>query len=139
MEIKAFTPVPGEAVRIRNDVFVEEQGFMDEFDRWDDIATHLVAFEGGEPIGTCRVFYNDGEGKYMVGRFAVLPAYRGKKIGAKLMEEAERCVQKAGGSQLFLHAQCRAAGFYEKQGYEKMGEVEDEEGVPHIWMYKNVM
>ena len=46
---------------------------------------------------------------------------------------------KAGGGSVRLHAQQRASGFYEKQGYEPYGPVEYEEYCPHIWMKKKLL
>ena len=37
-----------------------------------------------------------------------------------------------------LHAQCTAMDFYRKQGFEEQGDVEEEEGCPHMWMYKEL-
>lgn len=37
-----------------------------------------------------------------------------------------------------LHAQCRVKSFYEKLGYTEFGEIDDDEGCPHIWMNKQI-
>ena len=54
MDIKIYDTLPEEAVRIRKTVFVEEQGFQDEFDKIDSYARHLVLFDGENPIAVCR-------------------------------------------------------------------------------------
>ncbi len=36
-----------------------------------------------------------------------------------------------------LHAQCRVKNFYEKSGYQAYGEIDEDEGCPHIWMRKS--
>lgn len=136
MEIELFGYLPKEARAIRTKVFMEEQGFTYEYDEIDDTAWHLVASEGGKPAATCRFFWSEEKDAYVLGRLAVLPEYRGKNVGAAMMEEAEARVRALGGNKLCLHAQCRASGFYEKQGYQKTGAVELEEGCPHIWMSK---
>ena len=56
MEIRVYQQLPREAYDIRTTVFVEEQGFQEEFDTTDQIATHLVLFENGVPAAVCRVF-----------------------------------------------------------------------------------
>jgi predicted GNAT family N-acyltransferase len=38
----------------------------------------------------------------------------------------------------YLSAQVRVKGFYEKLGYKMTGDVYDDEGVPHILMYKEL-
>ena len=73
-----------------------------------------------------------------MGRIAVRKPFRGQNLGAALLEAAEREIRKRGGGSVRLHAQQRAAGFYEKQGYAPYGPVEYEEYCPHIWMEKKL-
>lgn len=136
MEIRVYDGLPEEAIQIRTTVFVEEQGFRDEWDEVDRIAVHLVAFDEGRAVGTCRVFVREGVEGYLIGRFAVLREYRKRGIGRRMLAAAEDYVREKGGTRLSLHSQCRAAVFYEKCGYVAYGDVEDEEGCPHIWMEK---
>lgn len=138
MEIKIYYTLPAEARQIRETVFVEEQRFQEEFDETDRRALHLVLYEEGEAAGTCRVFEGPDPGEYLAGRIAVLKPFRGRKFGSFLLEAAEDQVRKAGGTKIRLHAQQRAAAFYEKQGYTASGTVEYEEYCPHIWMWKNL-
>ncbi len=139
MEIKVFKQFPNDAMKIRQEVFVEEQGFLDEFDDIDGIAMHIVAYDGDEPAGTCRVFYNEDKSSYVLGRLAVVKRYRGANLGSLLLKEAEKQVLSNGGDRLILHSQCVATVFYRKNGYQEYGDVEDEQGCPHIWMMKNLV
>lgn len=140
MKISIYKNLPIEARQIRQTVFVEEQGFLEEFDHIDDVAVHFVAYGEDElPVGTCRLFWDAGMEGYVLGRFAVLGEYRDKHIGAALLGEAEKYVRKAGGKSISLHAQCRVSGFYRKQGYAEYGEAEDEQGCPHVWMKKDIL
>ena len=127
-----------DAMKVRILVFVEEQGFVDEFDEIDAVATHFVAYDEDRPIGTCRLFWDDIKKRYTVGRLAVVKEYRGRSLGRRLLASAEEEAKKQGGEALYLHAQCRAEGFYQKAGYTSFGPVEPEEGCPHIWMVKAV-
>ena len=140
MKISIYKSLPKEARQIRQTVFVEEQGFHEEFDQTDDAAVHFVAYgEDKLPVGTCRIFWDTGIEGYVLGRLAVLREYRGKNIGAALLGEAEKYVQKMGGKSISLHAQCQVSGFYRKQGFVECSEVEDEQGCPHVWMKKDVL
>ncbi|MBQ4101319.1 MAG: GNAT family N-acetyltransferase [Oscillospiraceae bacterium] len=130
--------MPEDAMKVRILVFVEEQGFVDEFDEIDAVATHFVAYDGDHPIGTCRLFWDDIKKRYTIGRLAVVKEYRGRSLGRRLLASAEEETKKQGGEALYLHAQCRAEGFYQKAGYTSFGPVEPEEGCPHIWMVKAV-
>jgi predicted GNAT family N-acyltransferase len=112
---------------------------VDEFDEIDDRAAHLVAYdEHRSPVGTCRVFTGQEPGSYILGRLAVKKEYRGKGIGADLTKAAEVYVKKKAGKSISLHAQYRAKGFYEKSGYKAIGNVEEEQGCPHVWMMKEI-
>ena len=49
-----YDALPPEAAAIRQAVFVEEQGFQEEFDAIDRHALHLLLFADGQPVGTLR-------------------------------------------------------------------------------------
>ena len=134
MRLQVFTEFPQDAMVVRETVFVKEQGFRDEFDEIDGYATHFVLYHDQTPVGVCRVFPRDGA--YILGRLAVLKEYRAQKMGSALVQAAVEYVKSVGGTVVRLHSQCRAAGFYEKLGFTPYGEIEPEEGCPHIWMQK---
>lgn len=136
MEIKVFGRLPEESKNIRIKVFVEEQGFREEFDSVDDSATHIVAYDGATPVATCRFFIKDGS--YLLGRIAVLKEYRGKHVGAFIMQEAQARIAALGGKRILIHAQRQARDFYVKQGYTDSGKTDYEEGCPHVWLYKDI-
>lgn len=138
MEIKAYECLCDDALKIRITVFVDEQGFRDEFDDIDSRALHLVMYDGEMPIATCRCFYEDTPECWHIGRVAVLKEYRGKGLGKEVMEEAERLIKIRGGKICELSSQCRAQGFYESCGYEAEGEIYLDEGCPHIKMTKHI-
>ncbi|MCM1193046.1 MAG: GNAT family N-acetyltransferase [Butyrivibrio sp.] len=139
MRTAVYENLPDCAMEIRRAVFVEEQGFQDEFDETDKEAVHFVVFDEDEtPAATCRVFRNEERDGYILGRFAVMKKYRGKNVGSALVEEAERYVRLQGGKDIVLHAQCQAAGFYKKSGFTEFGDIEEEQGCPHVWMRKSV-
>lgn len=139
MKIEIYQSIPAQAAEIRRKVFVEEQGFNNEFDDTDMIAVHFVVFdELNTPVATCRVFKGQDEKTYILGRLAVVKEYRGKKLGGLLVKKAIDYVEKMGGKELRLHAQCRISGFYNKLGFYEFGDVEDDEGCPHIWMRKTL-
>lgn len=138
MNIKIYDTLPEEAVRIREIVFVEEQGFKNEFDEVDSYARHLVMFDGEKPIAVCRFFRDEKTGDFKVGRIAVLKEYRGQNIGTKVLEAAEEAIKSEEGSRICLHAQLQAKDFYGKQGYLQYGDIDYEEFCPHIWMCKKL-
>lgn len=129
----------GDAVWVRERVFVQEQGFSyeGEFDATDDLAHHLVLYDAGRPVAAGRVFPREdvAPGMMGIGRVAVLPAYRGG-TGRRLMARLEALAKRLGARQATLEAQYRAKGFYEKLGYEEYGEVFFDEYCKEINMKK---
>ncbi len=138
MEVKIFDTLPPEAHDIRETVFIKEQGFEKEYDDIDLIAKHIVIYDGETAVGTCRVFWDDELDSYHVGRIAVLKEHRGKNLGRLLLEETEKLVKSLGGVTLKLGGQIRAAGFYDKLGFEQIGEIYLDEGYPHIPYCKHI-
>ena len=134
MKIEIFNALPEAAKQIRITVFMHEQGFVDEFDALDGIATHFVLFDSEIPVATCRVWSQNDT--YCVGRLAVIKCYRGRGLGQEMLEHVEQYVRAKNGVSLSLHAQCRAEAFYRKCGYLPYGDVDYDEGVEHIHMQK---
>ena len=137
-EIKIYDFLHKDALDIRIEVFVREQGFIDEEDENDSAATHFVMYDGERAIATCRVFPQDDGKKYFFGRLAVLKEYRGKGLGSELLGAAESYVKNKGGERLSLHSQYHAKGFYEFSGYTVCGEIAYEQDHPHVPMTKTL-
>lgn len=132
-QIKSFKILPEEAINIRTKVFVEEQGFKEEFDTIDKIAEHLILFVDDNPIGTCRYYKKDDS--YYFGRLAILKEYRNKNYGGLLLKEAINNLKKENAHKVILNSQLSAKDFYIKHDFLQEGEVFYEEGCPHIKMY----
>ncbi|BBF42672.1 acetyltransferase, GNAT family [Lachnospiraceae bacterium KM106-2] len=136
MSMKEFGQLPEEAKYIREEVFMKEQGFVDEFDEIDQIAKHLVIYEKEQPIATCRIYFDSEHKAYKIGRVAVLKEWRGHQLGGRLLSEADKLIIREGGTCAMLLAQVRVMEFYQKAGYEPFGEIIMDEGCPHKWMKK---
>ena len=137
MEIKRYDSLPQEAKDIREKVFVEEQGFKEEFDAADGLSVHLVAFDCGKPVATCRFYRKADTASFVLGRIAVVKECRGRHIGARLIAYAEDMLKNEADF-ILIHAQTRVRSFYEKQGYTAFGEEDFEEDCPHVWMKKRM-
>ncbi|MDE6613981.1 MAG: GNAT family N-acetyltransferase [Clostridia bacterium] len=132
-----YDHLPKMARAIREKVFVDEQGFQEEFDSADECATHILAFDGEVAVATCRFFKQDNY--YLIGRIAVLKDYRGKNIGRDMLRHAEESIKSMGGQEIRIHAQLRAQGFYEKLGYKPFGEYDYDGSCKHVWMKKDII
>ena len=122
---------------LRTEVFIEEQGFENEFDEIDNRATHVLIYDGKTPVATGRLF-TDENGDYVIGRVCVKKEYRDKKLGKRVISALEEDARKAGGRTVSVSAQCRVQGFYEKLGYTATDDLHDDEGVPHVTMVKTI-
>lgn len=96
---------------IRQEVFVEEQGFHHEFDEIDSRAWHLVLYENGQAAGCCRLFSSDQPEVYILGRLAVRKSCRGRQYGERLVREAEAWLRGRQVKRLALSAQVRVRPF----------------------------
>ena len=123
---------------IRETVFVEEQGFEEEFDALDETAVHFLLSVDGKPIATARMMNGAQDGEFVVGRVAVLREYRGQHLGGRIMKLVEREALRRGGRRISLSAQCHARGFYEKLGYTQSGPAFLEQSCEHIPMEKQL-
>lgn len=116
---------------IRRKVFVEEQNVPEELelDEHDSTAVHLLAVDGGRPVGTARLLIDGDHAK--IGRVAVLPETRGTGAGAALMRAALDELKSRGVVKVGLGAQIHALGFYERLGFAAYGPEYDDAGIPH--------
>lgn len=133
------------ALSVRRRVFVDEQGVPEELelDGYDDLdgATHFLAYDDETAVGAARLRATgtvDDRTRAKVERVAVLPAYRGEGLGGRLMDAVEAAAEEQGFETLVLHAQTAVEGFYAKRGYETVGEVFEEAGIPHVEMTRAV-
>ena len=89
----------------------------DEFDEHDcDGTKYIVLLDDGYPVATCR-FYEVSKDSVVLGRLVVLPEYRGKKLGLRVLYEAEAWIIELGYSEIIIDSRVEAIGFYEKAGY----------------------
>ena len=96
----------------------------EEFDEHDgDKSKYIVLIDDTYPVATCR-FYELDENTVLVGRIVVLPEYRGKHLGSRVIAEAEKWIAELGYTEIVIDARLEATGFYERLGYKQRdGEV----------------
>lgn len=136
MRFQFYNYLPQEAKMIREKVFVEEQGFENEFDDIDSTCLHLVIFQNHQPVGCARMF--DDQGEMILGRIAVLKEYRHLHLGSYILQCLENKAKELKYTRVILSAQVRASHFYLKNDYEAYGEEYLDEYCPHIHMKKDI-
>lgn len=121
---------------VREPVFVQEQQvpIALEWDELDPLCVHVIARDAdGRPIGTGRL-----TPERKIGRMAVLPDWRGRGVGdALLLALVDEAAQRH-WSELRLHSQVSALGFYMKHGFVPYGERFMEAGIEHQSMRRQI-
>lgn len=117
------------AYAVRHAVFVGEQGVAPEIkrDAEDEAADHALALLDGRPVGAGRLVVRDRTA--VVGRMAVAIDARGTGVGAALLRLLEDIARERGCTEVELHAQVTARGFYARLGYTAHGPVYQEAGL----------
>lgn len=101
----------------------------EEFDEHDGDGTkYIVLLDAGYPVATCR-FFETALGHVTLGRVVVLPEYRGRKLGAMVVCEAEKWVAECGYSVIDIESRVEAVQFYEKLGYARVDDCVVRSGV----------
>ena len=124
------------AFKIREIVFVDEQGFLleQERDEYDDCAIHVVGYEKEIPVACGRLVGIDGKAK--LGRIAVLKEKRSNKYGFKICGFLIDKAVEMGLKEIYLHSQVGVTGFYKKLGFREHGGIFLEEDAEHIKMVR---
>src|SRR5207302_7418246 len=112
----------------------EEQGVPAELEMDDQDAhcLHALAYwtdadaADGRAVGTGRLL-PDGH----IGRMAVLKNWRGRGAGRALLRALVDAARRRGDPEVALNSQVQALGFYRAEGFEPVGAVYEEAGIPH--------
>lgn len=130
-----------EAVKhIRTRVFIEEQACPPE-EEWDEheaTSRHFLGRVDGRPAAAARWRTTPCDRRLAakLERFAVLPEYRGRGYGRRLVEHLIRDARQAGFDTFVLHAQAHLEPFYASFGFERVSDVFMEAGIPHVEMVR---
>lgn len=126
-------------IQAREAVFVVEQECAyQDVDGLDLDSWHLSVLKDGEVAAYARVV--EPGLKYeepSIGRVLTLAKFRSLKIGYALVAEAIRFTEaRYPGAGIRIGAQAHLQKFYGSLGFEPVGEIYDEDGIPHIDMVK---
>lgn len=129
VEITGFESAGADCLRVREEVFVREQGVPPELERdgEDPGCIHAVARDAsGGAIGTARL---TPAGR--IGRMAVLREWRGRGVGDAMLRALLDHARDRGLAEVQLHAQAPAIGFYAARGFFPSGDRFQEAGIEH--------
>lgn len=130
--------------RVRTIVFVDELDVPPEIeaDALDPHCLHVIArTPDGTPIGTGRLVppARAGSGDTArIGRLAVLADWRGRGVGAALLEALLALARRQGWHDVVLSAQVTALDFYLRHAFVPVGERFMEAGIEHQSMRRRL-
>jgi len=127
-------------LKLRVDVFVVEQNCpYPELDGNDPACLHLRLLDGDELLACARLWRPTPDAHPRIGRVAVSPDHRGRRLGEALMREAVGECQKAYPNEAIeLSAQSHLQRFYASFGFEPISPEYLEDGIPHVDMLRPV-
>jgi ribosomal protein S18 acetylase RimI-like enzyme len=95
-------------------------------------------FDDDELQGCCMIT-DKGDGVAKLRQMAVRKSYQGTGIGRELLLYCETIARAKGFKKMIMHARTSAIGFYEKLGYNIVGEEFTEVTIPHYVMEKELI
>ncbi len=124
---------------IRRRVFQDEQKVQaqQDLDGKDKLCPQLIAYLDNAVVGTARIRYLDNK-TAKIERLAVLSYARGNGIAKRIMQKALEVIVSEHISEVRIHAQEYIKGLHQQLGFEQVGEVFLEAGIPHVKMVKTV-
>jgi ElaA protein len=125
-------------LKLRVDVFVIEQRCpYPELDGNDIDCLHLRLLDGEELLACARLWRPTPGHHPRIGRVAVSPNHRGKRLGDALMREAIAEVEKLyPGEPIEISAQSHLQKFYGSLGFEVISAEYLEDDIPHVDMLR---
>lgn len=124
-------------VMLRHDVLRKPLGLsITEDDLHDDRNQYIVVATAEQITVGCLLIQILSKDKVKFRQMAILPDYQKKRIGQGVIEYAENFCRLNNYTSIELHARVYARYFYEKLGYQTIGNEFIEVGIQHIKMLK---
>jgi YbgC/YbaW family acyl-CoA thioester hydrolase len=128
-----WTDVGKRVLPLRHTVFVVEQGISESL--VSDDADHDAVHAGienmlGQVVASGRLV-QQAPGISKVGRMATHRMLRSAGYGLQVLRALLEVARQRGDTEVMLHAQVSAEGFYARQGFERRGAVFHEVGIAH--------
>ncbi len=139
--IEFGTPAFAEALQLRYEVLrkplqmeYDVKDIEKEYDEW-----HWACYDrdSEEIVGvlTLKTLEN---GSLKMRQVAVNPVLQNKGIGRFMVSESEAFAVEKGFNRMELHARESAVRFYKSLGYSVSGDIFQEVGINHLFMWKNL-
>lgn len=135
--IKCGTPAYALVVALRQIILRNPLGlYLTTTDLENDKNDHIIAaIKNGVVIGCCHLTPQPNK-VLKLRQMAVAAEHQGNKIGAGILQYADKVGVEFGYNNITMHARLTAVDFYKINGYKVVGKQFDEVGIPHILMKK---
>jgi N-acetylglutamate synthase-like GNAT family acetyltransferase len=139
-QIQHGSPAYQAAVSLRNEVLRKplELAFTPEELAAEQYARHFVAYLDQRIVGTLFLAPIDQQ-QVQLRQMAVVPDLQHRGIGRTLLAHGEAVARSMGYTTVMGKAREQAIGFYEKAGYQVMGDPFLLHTVPHRKIWKNLL
>ncbi|MDA9261916.1 GNAT family N-acetyltransferase [Flavobacteriales bacterium] len=145
LEVKTFLELTleelYESLQLRSEIFVVEQNCVyQDTDGKDQKALHVLGKKDGNIIAYTRLFNANDYYKYAsIGRVVIKKSERELGYGHDLISFSIKAIQeKFNKSTIKIGAQTYLKKFYESHKFNQIGEEYIEDGIPHIYMIRNL-
>ncbi|ODQ64899.1 GCN5-related N-acetyltransferase [Nadsonia fulvescens var. elongata DSM 6958] len=133
---------------LRSEVFVVEQNCVYQDIDGEDLSqltTHVICYSQDKKVAAySRILYQHTSetGLAKIGRVIVQKKFRGLRLGSSLLQHSiDQIKQEKSANTITgmkLSAQSHLAKFYGALGFTSVGDVYDEDGIPHIDMISDL-
>lgn len=129
-----------QALELRNEILRIPLGLnlFDEDISLESQQLHFGLFDQYSNLVACVIAEVLPNSVAKIRQMAVDCKYQGKGYGRKMIKALEAHLARLGIANLFMHARITARGFYEKMGYQSVGDEFVEVGVQHLKMEKHI-
>lgn len=140
MQIDHGTAQYEQMVRLREEVLRKPLGLSFTREMLDREADDILigAFEDGRILGCCMLTHQPEPLTIKLRQMAVAGNLQHKGIGHSILRFAELLARDKGYRKMIMNARVSAAGFYEKLGYQIVGDEFIEVTIPHYQMQKEL-
>jgi predicted GNAT family N-acyltransferase len=133
------TPDYQRMVQLRNEILRKPLGlyFTEEELAKEKDEILIGAFEDDKMLACCMLV-RGSDRSMRLRQMAVINNLQGKGVGRAIMQFAENVARDLGSRKMTMHARVSAVGFYEKLGYQTVGDLFEEVTIPHVIMEKDL-
>jgi predicted GNAT family N-acyltransferase len=133
------SPEYEETVALRDDILRRPLGlvFTPEQLGAESKDMHLACYRDGTLVG-CLILTPVDPATVKMRQVAIAEELQGKGVGRALVERSEEVAREQGFETMVLSARETAVPFYERLGYDRIGERFEEVTIPHWKMMKRL-